>query len=181
MTNDFIISCLKRQDSNCGYDLLRVEEIEGERAAFVVFDYTDPDNGGERLDTAAAVVYEEGVCFTIRDWQGHEWPESVGEVEDFDWRDFEHQIDGLLVGGLPRLPFWAPELDQAPAPVTRKLYPTKAAALAALRESGKEGYLSASDDPFELDLADGFAPDFSWGGEVQAMRTNDGDVFAWWE
>lgn len=181
MTNDFIINCLKRQDSNCGYDLLDAEEIGGENAAFVVFDYTDPDNGGERLDTAAAVVYEDGVCFTIRDWQAYEWPESVEEIEDFDWRDFEHDIDAIMVGGLPRLPFWTPDFEQYTPPVTRMLYPTREAALAALRESGKEGYLSAADDRSDLDVADGFAPGFSWSGEVQAMRTNDGDVFAWWE
>lgn len=180
MTNEFIIGCLKRQDSSCDYDLLRVEEIEGENATFVVFDYTDPDNGGARLDTAAAVLYKEGVCFTIRDWQGHSWPGSVEEIEDYDWRDFEHGIDGLMVGGLPRLPFWAPDPEKLPAP-TRKIYPTKEAALAALRESGKIGYFSTADDRSNLDVADGFAPDFSWSGEVHAMRTNDGDVFAWWE
>lgn len=181
MTNDFIIGCLKRQAPECNYDLLKVEEIKNEHAAFVVFDYTDPDNGDARLDTAAAVVYEEGVCLTINDWQGHEWPESVDEIENFRWRDFEHEINGLMVGGLPRLPFWTPELEEVPAPVTRMLYPTKAAAIAALKESGKEGYKSAADGSSNLDLADGFPPDFSWSGEVSAIRTDDGDIFAWWE
>ena len=63
----------------------------------------------------------------------------------------------------------------------RALYPTKAAALAALRESGKVGYKSSADGRSNLDVADGFAPDFSWSGEVEAMRTEEGDVFAWWE
>lgn len=63
----------------------------------------------------------------------------------------------------------------------RTLYRTKEEALKALKESGKAGYLSAADDRCDLDIADGFGPHFSWPGEVEAMRTDDGDIFAWWE
>lgn len=171
MTNDFIINCLKRQDSGCNYDLLRVEEISGENAAFVEFDFC-----GEAAGTSVAVVYGDGTTFTLSDWQGGR-PESPAEIDEFDWRDLEHGTSGVNLLGLPRSFSDTP----APSPVTRKLYPTKAAALAALRESGKGGYKSSADDRSNLDVADGFAPDFSWSGEVEAMRTDDGDIFAWWE
>lgn len=170
MTNDFIISCLKRQDRDCGYDLLRVEEISGEDAVFVEFDFC-----GEACGTSAAVVYADGTTFTLDDWQGGR-PESPEEIDEFDWIDREHGARGVNLLGIPRSFSDTP----APTPVTRALYPTKAAALAALRESGKVGYPSSADDRSNLDVADGFAPDFSWSGEVAAMRTNDGDIFAWW-
>ena len=171
MTNKFIISSLKRQDSNCNYDLLSVEEISGEDAAFVVFGFR-----GEISGESAAVVYGDGTTFTLSDWQGGR-PESPEEIDEYVWRDLEHGAYGVILLGLPRSFSEAP----APATVTRILYPTKAAALAALRESGKVGYLSAADDRSNLDIADGFAPGFSWSGEVEAMRTDDGDIFAWWE
>lgn len=171
MTYNFILTCLKRQDSRCYYELLRIEEISGENAAFVEFDFR-----GETSGTSAAVVYGDGTTFTLDDWQGVR-PESPEDVDEFDWVDLEHGARGVNLSGLPRSFYDTP----APAPVTRMLYPTKAAALAALRESGKEGYLSAADERGNLDVADGFAPDFSWSGEVEAMRTADGDIFAWWE
>lgn len=171
MTDNFIIGCLKRQDNNCDYDLLRVEEISGEDAVFVEFDFC-----GEAAGTSAAVVYGDGTTFTLSDWQGGR-PESPEEIDEFDWLDREHGAAGVNLLGLPRSFSEAP----APAPVTRMLYPTREAALAALRESGKEGYLSAADDRSDLDVADGFAPNFSWSGEVEAMLTDDGDIFAWWE
>lgn len=64
----------------------------------------------------------------------------------------------------------------------RTLYRTKEEALKALKESGKTGYLSAADDRSNLEIDyDSFGGDFCWSGEVQAYRTDDGDIFAWWE
>lgn len=95
MTNEFIIGCLKRQDSSCDYDLLRVEEIEGENAVFVEFDFR-----GEVAGTSAAVVYGDGTTFTLYDWQGGR-PESPEEIDEYSWRDLEHGTYGVNLG-LPR-------------------------------------------------------------------------------
>lgn len=62
----------------------------------------------------------------------------------------------------------------------KMLYRFKNEALEALNKSGKSGYLSSADDRDGLEL-EGFGPSFNWGGEVQAFRTDDGDIFAWWE
>lgn len=62
----------------------------------------------------------------------------------------------------------------------RMLYRFKNEALEALNKSGKSGHLSLADDRDGLEL-EGFGPSFNWGGEIQAYRTDDGDVFAWWE
>lgn len=65
----------------------------------------------------------------------------------------------------------------------KTLYRTKEEALKALKESGKAGYLSTADNRSNLDTDyDSFGgEDLCWSGEVQAYRTNDGDIFAWWE
>lgn len=65
----------------------------------------------------------------------------------------------------------------------RTLYRTKEEALKALKESGKTGYLSTADNRSSLDIDyDSFGGEaLCWSGEVQAYRTNDGDIFAWWE
>lgn len=67
--------------------------------------------------------------------------------------------------------------------VMRTLYRTKEEALKALKESGKTGYLSTADNRSNLDIDyDSFGgEDLCWSGEVQAYRTDDGDIFAWWE
>ena len=63
----------------------------------------------------------------------------------------------------------------------RTLYRTKEEALKALEESGKTGYRSTADDRCDLDIADSLGRSFSWSGETECMRTDDGDIFAWWE
>lgn len=62
--------------------------------------------------------------------------------------------------------------------IMRNLYRFKSEALEALHKSGKTGYLSSADDRSGLDL-EGFGPSFMWSGEIQAFRTDDGDIFAW--
>ena len=49
-----------------------------------------------------------------------------------------------------------------------------------MKEVGKTGYLSEADHRSGLD-SDSFGGDFCWSGEVQAYRTDDDDIFAWWE
>lgn len=65
----------------------------------------------------------------------------------------------------------------------RTLYRTKEEALKALKESGKTGYLSTADNRSNLDTDyDSFGGEaLCWSGEEQAYRTDDGDIFAWWE
>ena len=67
--------------------------------------------------------------------------------------------------------------------VMRTLYRTKEEALKALKESGKAGYLSTADNRSNLETDyDSFGGEaLCWSGEVQAYRTDDGDIFAWWE
>lgn len=115
----------------------------------------------------------------------------LNEQEDINWGEVAEIIaangwemcdgDAVCTDGRSRVVLKGEKAEIEKKPVVRMLYPTKAAALAALEESGKDGYLSSADDRSDLDIADGFEPGFSWSGEVEAMRTDDGDVFAWWE
>ena len=119
-----------------------------------------------------------------------EMVEFINSAEDINWGEVAEIVaangwelcDGDVVcsDGKDRIVFKGERATIEKRPAVRMLYPTKAAALAALRESGKVGYKSSADDRSNLDVADGFAPDFSWSGEVEAMRTDDGDIFAWW-
>ena len=67
--------------------------------------------------------------------------------------------------------------------IMRTLYRTQEDAKKALKKSGKTGYLSTADNRSNLDIDyDSFGgEDLCWSGEVQAYRTADGDIFAWWE
>lgn len=67
--------------------------------------------------------------------------------------------------------------------VMRTLYRTQEDAQRALKESGKTGYLSTADNRSNLEIDyDSFGGEaLCWSGEVQAYRTDDGDIFAWWE
>ena len=119
-----------------------------------------------------------------------EMVEFINSAEDINWGEVAEIVaangwelcDGDVVCSdrKDRIVFKGERATIEKRPAVRMLYPTKAAALAALRESGKVGYKSSADDRSNLDVADGFAPDFSWSGEVEAMRTDDGDIFAWW-
>lgn len=65
----------------------------------------------------------------------------------------------------------------------RTLYRTQEDAQRALKESGKTGYLSTADtrSNIETDYDSFGGKALCWSGEVQAYRTDDGDIFAWWE
>lgn len=120
-----------------------------------------------------------------------EMVEFLNSEADINWAEVAQIVaangwelcdgDAVCTDGKDRIVIEGEGVALEKRPAVRVLYPTKAAALAALRESGKVGYKSSADDRSNLDVADGFAPDFSWSGEVEAMRTNDGDIFAWWE
>lgn len=60
----------------------------------------------------------------------------------------------------------------------RTLYRTQEDAKRALKESGRTGYLSMADNRSNLDIDyDSFGgEDICWSGEVQAYRTDDGDI-----
>lgn len=117
--------------------------------------------------------------------------EYINAQEDIRWNEIAEIIkangwqmcDGsaICTDGRTRIVLEGEKAIVETNPVVRMLYPTKTSALAALKESGKESYPSSADDRSSLELADGFAPDFRWSGEVSALRTSDGDIFAWWE
>lgn len=66
--------------------------------------------------------------------------------------------------------------------VMRTLYRTREDAQRAMKEAGKTGYLSEADHRSGLEIDyDSFGGNFCWSGEVQAYRTDDDDIFAWWE
>ena len=50
---------------------------------------------------AAAVGYESGELFVMRDWQEPSRPETVEEIADYDWCTIDCQ-DAIIFDGLPR-------------------------------------------------------------------------------
>ena len=50
---------------------------------------------------AAAVGYESGELFVMRDWQEPSRPETVEEIADYDWCTIDWQ-DAIIFDGLPR-------------------------------------------------------------------------------
>mgnify|MGYP004551647903 CR=1 FL=1 len=50
---------------------------------------------------AAAVGYESGELFVMRDWQEPSRPEIAGEIAEYDWCSVDWQ-DAIVFEGLPR-------------------------------------------------------------------------------
>ena len=50
---------------------------------------------------AAAVGYESGELFVMRDWQEPSRPETAEEIADYDWCTIDWQ-DAIIFDGLPR-------------------------------------------------------------------------------
>lgn len=50
---------------------------------------------------AAAVGYESGELFVMRDWQEPSRPETAEEIADYDWSTIDWQ-DAIIFDGLPR-------------------------------------------------------------------------------
>lgn len=59
------------------------------------------------------------------------------------------------------------------------IYNYKADAIKAAVESGKEFYQSTADESSRMDESNDWAFG-AWSGEVQAFRSLDGDIWAWW-
>lgn len=51
---------------------------------------------------AAAVGYESGELFVMRDWQEPSRPETAEEIADYDWCTTDWQ-DAIIFDGLPRM------------------------------------------------------------------------------
>ena len=102
MTLDKIIAAISRQDTDCRIAAQDIIAIEGEGAYLVIFDYLDRQDG-EVLGRTAAVVYEDGTCFSRDDWQDWQYPHTFEEIEDFEWYDHAHDLPGVVVNRLPRM------------------------------------------------------------------------------
>lgn len=63
----------------------------------------------------------------------------------------------------------------------RILFRKKAQAEAALKRSGKTGRKGVADCRTIDEIDDEYLKEHGVAGEVQCYRTDDGDVFAWWE
>lgn len=62
------------------------------------------------------------------------------------------------------------------------LYKTKKQALKAYFKCGAAGYMSTVDSRTDLEFDDSLGANFdSWAGETQCIRTDNSDIFAWWE
>lgn len=51
---------------------------------------------------AAAVGYESGELFVMRDWQEPSRPETAEEIADYNWCTIDWQ-DAIIFDGLPRI------------------------------------------------------------------------------
>jgi hypothetical protein len=51
---------------------------------------------------AAAVGYESGELFVMRDWQEPSRPETAGEIANYDWCTIDWR-DAIIFDGLPRM------------------------------------------------------------------------------
>ena len=51
---------------------------------------------------AAAVGYESGELFVMRDWQEPSRPETPGEISNYDWCTIDWH-DAMVFDGLPRI------------------------------------------------------------------------------
>ena len=99
MTQSELASIIEAQGENVKVDVIDIYELNDEDAVFCTFEWTDEQTA--MSGTTAAVVYEDGTCFTCRDWQSH-YPHSVGEADEYEWRDFANGKDGIVLNGLPR-------------------------------------------------------------------------------
>ena len=105
-----------------------------------------------------------------------------GIIKDRGWRCSDVMDENVIaIDCDKRIVFDGEKAVVETKPVIRMLFPTKEAALSALRESGKEGYrFTFWCVDGHLKSADGFQPPCTLPA-MPAMRTDDGDVFAWWD
>ena len=97
MTRNEVLALIKQAEKN----------MSGENADFVVTDEIRIDDTAHLYffenDSckAAAVGYESGELFVMRDWQQPSRPETVEEIADYDWCTIDWQ-DAIVFDGLPR-------------------------------------------------------------------------------
>lgn len=96
-----IIKAISRQAADYRIAVQDIITIEGEEAYLVIYDFLDGLNG-EVLGRTAAVVYEDGTCFSRDDWQDGQYPTTPEDIEDYNWYDHEHGRYAVMFNGLPR-------------------------------------------------------------------------------
>lgn len=101
MTKKELASIIEAQENNVKVDVKYTYELYADDAVFCTFDWESTTNS--MSGTTAAVVYENGTCFTCRDWQSPDYPHIVDDVDEYEWRDFANGIDGIVLNGLPRV------------------------------------------------------------------------------
>lgn len=97
MTNKEFLKIILRQsgDTAEGYEIKSVQYDEDE-AALVIFD--------SPVGEEPAVIYPDGTCFTLYDWQDSGVNvETFDDIENYRWYDHEHDINGIVLCGLPRI------------------------------------------------------------------------------
>ena len=97
MTTNEALSLIKQAEKN----------MSGKDVAFTVTDDIRIDDTAHLFlfendyCKAAAVGYESGELFVMRDWQEPSRPETAEEIADYDWCTIDWQ-DAIIFDGLPR-------------------------------------------------------------------------------
>lgn len=77
---------------DCGINVIKSEIVKD--AKLIIFEF-------DEIGTSAAIIYNTGELFHLRDWQG-EVPTSQEDIENFNWLS-EDGKDAIVLDGLPRL------------------------------------------------------------------------------
>ncbi len=80
------------QIGNCAVEIVSEEDVQD--AKLVIFKC-------DGFMQSAAVVYNTGELFHLRDWQSG-FPANKDEIADFDWMNEENR-DAIILSGLPRM------------------------------------------------------------------------------
>ena len=78
--------------SDCDIKIIKSEIVKD--AKLVIFEF-------DEFDTSAAIIYNTGELFHLKDWQGGV-PATQKDIEEFDWLS-EDGKDAIVLDGLPRL------------------------------------------------------------------------------
>ena len=77
---------------DCDIKIIKSEIVKD--AKLVIFKF-------DEFDTSAAIIYNTGELFHLKDWQGGV-PATQKDIEEFDWLS-EDGKDAIVLDGLPRL------------------------------------------------------------------------------
>lgn len=97
MERNEVLALIKQAEKN----------MSGENVDFVVTDEIAIDNTAHLylfendFCKSAAVGYESGDLFVMRDWQEPSRPETAEEIANYDWCTIDWQ-DAIVFDGLPR-------------------------------------------------------------------------------